>query len=351
MLRGSGIHLKKRLGITLELESGLNDPMAVILTMTMTEVLVRGEGFHWGLLGEVAIQMVVGGALGVGIGWVGRRVLQKARLAAAGLYPVLTVALAFLAFGVPTVLHGSGFLAVYVCGVILGNEAIRYRTGVIRVHDSLAWLAQVTMFLVLGLLAYPSKLLGVAWHGLGLGLALAVFARPLAVAVSLLPFRFPAKDVLYIGWVGLRGAVPVILAVYPVLAGAPGAHEVFDVVFFVVLVNAVIPGATVRLLTEKLGFSSNAPPTPEAVLEIASTKVLKGELHSFFITQASAACGASIADLPFPQSAAATLIVRGDELIAPKGPTVLAAEDHVYVFCQAEDLPFLKLVFGQQELE
>jgi cell volume regulation protein A len=351
VLRGSGLHLKRRVGTTLELESGLNDPMAVILTVALTQNLARGEGLGWGLLLSAAVQMVVGGAMGLGIGWAGRLLIKRLRLQVAGLYPVMTLALAFLAFGLPTLFQGSGFLAVYAVGVLLGNETLRYRTGLLRVHDALAWLSQVAMFLVLGLLVFPGELLGVAGVGLGLSLFLAFVARPLAVLLCLLPFRFPAGEIVYTGWVGLRGAVPIILATYPVLAGAPGAKDIFNIVFFIVVVNGFIPGMTVPWVTRKLGLAANVPEPPKAVLEIASTQLLNGELSAFYIDTASASAGARISELPFPPESAAMLIVRGLELLAPKGDTVLQAGDHVYVFSRTEDLPFLRLMFGQREDE
>jgi cell volume regulation protein A len=352
VLRGSGLHLKRRVGTTLELESGLNDPMAVLLTVALTQNLARGESLDvWAMLLEAVVQMVVGGVLGVGLGLGGRQVIKRLRLQVAGLYPVMTLALAFLAFGLPTLFHGSGFLAVYVVGILLGSETLRYRTGLLRVHDALAWLAQVAMFLVLGLLVFPRQLLEVAWVGLGLSLFLAFVARPLAVLLCLLPFRFPAGETLYTGWVGLRGAVPIILATYPVLAGAPGAHDLFNVVFFIVVVNGFIPGMTVPWVTRKLGLAANVPEPPPAVLEIASTQLLNGELSAFYIDLASASAGARISELPFPPESAAMLIVRGLELLAPKGDTVLKPGDHVYVFSHTEDLPFLRLMFGQREDE
>ncbi|WP_164019903.1 potassium/proton antiporter [Pyxidicoccus trucidator] len=351
VLRGSGLHLKRRVGTTLELESGLNDPMAVILTTAMTLSLVGGSEPGWELVWGAVVQMVVGAGLGVGIGWAGRLLLKRLRLRAAGLYPVMTLALAMMAFGVPTLLQGSGFLAVYIVGIALGNETIRYRTGLLRVHDALAWLSQVGMFLVLGLLVFPEALLEVTWEGLGMGLVLAFVARPLAVLLCLLPFRFPPREILYTGWVGLRGAVPIILATFPVLSGAPGAREIFNIVFFIVVVNGLIPGATVPWVTRKLGLAANVPEPPPAVLEIASTQLLNGELSAFYIGSASAVAGERISDLPFPPGSAAMLLVRGQELMAPRGDTVFQTGDHVYVFCLSEDLPLLRLLFGQQEDE
>jgi cell volume regulation protein A len=349
ILRGSGLHLKRRVGVTLELESGLNDPMAVILTMGMTSVLVSGELVWWRVVLEAVIQMAVGVALGLGLGFLAREVLRRARLPAAGLYPVLTLAVALVAFGVPTLFYGSGFLAVYLAGIVIGNGPIRYRTGVLRVHDAVAWFSQVSMFLMLGLLATPSRLVEVAWIGLGLGLVAAAIARPLSVLLCLLPFRYPLRERAYIAWVGLRGAVPIILATFPVLAGAPGSAAVFDIVFFIVVVNAFVPAATLPWLTKRLGVMTDAPPPPAALLELTSTQLLKGEMAGFYIDKASVACGAQIADLPFPESATAALVIRGDELLAPRGNTMLLPGDHVYVFCRPEDLGFVGLLLGQKE--
>lgn len=349
VLRGSGLHLKQRVGLTLELESGANDPMAVILTITFTTALVEGVAPGISMIFDVALQLVVGGVCGVGVGLFGRTLLRRVVLDTGGLYPVLTVALAFLAFAVPTLLDGSGFLSVYVAGMLIGADTVRYRNGLLRVHNALAWLSQVTMFLVLGLLVFPSRLWEVAPLGLGLALVLALVARPLVVFLCLLPFRYPAAEVLYICWIGLRGAVPITLATFPVMAGAPGAGRIFDIIFFIVVVNAFIPGATVGWLTRKLKLSSNEPPPPVAALEMTSTQLLNGELHAYYVQPASAVCGAKLSELPFPETAVAALVVRGAELIPPRGQTRLMPHDHVYVFCRAEDLGLIQLLFGSSE--
>ena len=350
VLRGSGINLKRRVGTTLEVESGINDPVAVILTMALTHnLLAPGETSVWRIALDALVQMAVGGALGLAFGYGGRLLLARIRLPAGGLYPVLTLALALLLFSVPTLLHGSGFLAVYVGAVVLGNGELPYRAGLLRVHDALAWLSQVAMFLVLGLLVYPSRLAHVGWVGLALALFLALVARPAVVALCLLPFRYTRTDVFYVGWVGLRGAVPIILATFPVLAGAPGAERIFDVVFFIVVVNAIVPGATVPWVTRRLGLESSDPPRPPAVLEIESRTPLTGELLSFYVDESLAVTGVPLAELPFPERAAVTLLVRGGELIAPKGDTALEPGDHVYVFSRPEDRAFILLLFGRPE--
>ncbi|HET6614174.1 MAG TPA: potassium/proton antiporter [Kofleriaceae bacterium] len=349
VLRGTGLHLPRRLGGTLELESGLNDPMAVILTFTLTESFIEPGGPGFGVVLRLLLQLVVGAGLGIAFGLLGRMVIRRTRPLVGGLFPMLTVSVAFVAFGVPTLLMGSGFLAVYTAGIVLGDAALPFRNGLLRVHDFLAWLSQVVMFLSLGLLVFPSDLLEVFGVGLALAAFLAFVARPIAVALCLFPLRFPARTVGFIGWVGLRGAVPIILASFPILAGAPGAHHIFNVIFFVVVVSALVQGGSLRWVTRWLGFEEKVPPAAPALLEITSTKLLRGEIMSFYIEPISAVCGAPIADIPFPAEAAVMLIIRGETLIAPKGQTELSPGDHVYVFCRPEDRPFIHLLFAHEE--
>jgi len=348
-LRSTGIQLKHRVGGTLEVESGINDPVAVILTMLLTRQLLGEDVSIWvvtvGVLGEI----VIGGGCGAAIGFGAQWVLKRTRLRASGLYSVMTLATALLAFSLPTLIGGSGFLGVYVAAVMLGSSRLPYGTGLRRIHDSLAWLGQVAMFLVLGLLVYPSQLLDAAWVGTIVGLTLAFVARPLMAALCLLPLRFPRNDVLYIGWVGLRGAVPIILATYPVLAGAPGAARLFNIVFFIVVVNALLPGTTVSWMTRRLKLESQEPPPPDAVLTVESFDRLDGELLSYYVDEALPVAGMTLQELPFPEGAAVTMIVRGRQLIAPKGDTRLEVGDHAYVLCKPDGVGMVHLLFGHPE--
>jgi cell volume regulation protein A len=362
VLRGSRLSLKPRLGATLELESGLNDPMAVILTVALTEAFApqlasigaeRADLNAWAILRtmawEVPLQLLVGGGVGIGLGFGARWVLSRVTIATVGLYPVVTLATAFIAFGVATVSHGSGFLAVYLAAMVLGNGPLPLRGGVARVHDAIAWLSQISMFLMLGLLVFPSRLPSVAGIGLGVALFLAFVARPLSVWACLLPFRFPARESAYIGWVGLRGAVPIILATFPVLSRVPGAEKVFDIVFFVVVINAIIPGATIRPLTRRWKLQTSEKPTPAALLEINSVRPLGGQLVSFHIDPSLAVCGATLSQVQFPPKSAAVMLVRDSELAACRGDTELKAGDHLYVFCQPADRPYFELLFGRAQ--
>lgn len=349
VLRGSGLHLKRRLGATLELESGVNDPLAVILTVALTHNILQPQGLGWMIVVEILTQLTVGGALGLALGFGERFLLGRIRLAAGGLYPVLTMALALLAFSLPSLFFGSGFLSVYLAGMIVGNGPLPYRRGLLRVHDSLAWLSQTVMFLLLGLLIFPSQLLGVAGVGLVLGLILVFVARPAVVLLCLAPFRYPLREIGYAGWVGLRGAVPIILATYPVLAGIEGAHRLFNVVFFLVVVNAMVTGLSVRWLTRRLKLESGEPPPPPVTLEIVSTRVLEGEVLLFHIEPGSIVCGTAVHQLSLPPETLVMLILRGQELLAPRGETVFEPGDHVYVYSRYEDQPLVRLVFGRQE--
>lgn len=352
VLRGSGLSLKRRVGVTLELESGLNDPVAVILTTALSHNLLHPGGIEgWRLGVDVITQLALGATVGWAIGTAGRQLLGRLRLVSGGLYPAFTLSLALLAFGVATLVHASGFLSVYLAGLILGNGPLPYRAALLRVHDALAWLAQIGMFLVLGLLVFPSGLKAVAAPGLGLALLLAVVVRPLVATACLVPFRYRWREILYIGWVGLRGAVPVVLATFPVLLSAPGAERLFHLVFFIVVANAVVPGATVGWVTRRLGLEAKEAPAPHAVLAIESRLPLRGELLSYYIDEALLVAGVALEDLEFPEGASVTLVVRGDLLVPAKGTTVLQPGDHVYVVAQPEDRGLIQLMFGRPEEE
>jgi cell volume regulation protein A len=350
ILRGSGLQLKKRIAVVLELESGLNDPIAVLLTIALTNSLATHVAVTSGELLHIPAMLLGGLVGGAAVGYGGRVLLPRAHLPAGGLYPVLTLALAFLAFGLPALVHGSGFLSVYVASLIMGNGPMPYRGGIIRVHDSIAWLCQIVMYLLLGLLAQPAQLQHTAPVGIALGLFVTFVARPVVVALVLLPFRFQMREVIYLGWLGLRGAVPIILATYPVIARVSRAEEMFNVVFFVVIISTLVPGATARWITAKSRLKAQEPVPPPALLEIISTRLLRGgEILAFTIESSAAVCGAPIAELPLPPGSAVILLIRGEELIAPRGHTVLLPGDHTYLLCKPEDLALVRLIFGAAE--
>ena len=349
-LRGSGVQLRRRVGATLELESGLNDPMAVILTLTLTAQLLGSDSFAvWPFLGGVITQLSVGVLAGLILGWLGTRLLAHIRVPAAGLYPALTLALALLAFGLPTLFMGSGFLAVYVAALMLGNRRLPYRSGILRVHDAMAWLAQISMFLVLGLLAVPSMLAEAGWRGLLIALTLALVARPLMVLICLKPFGYRWSESGFISWVGLRGAVPILLATYPVLAGVEGADNLFHLVFFVVVVNALIPGATIRWAVQLFKVEKAGEPRPSPVLEVNAIDSLPVEIISFRLDRAALVTGLAIRQIPLPAGSAILLLVRDKEALPAEPDTSLAANDHIHVMVKPADKRAVELMFGLRE--
>jgi cell volume regulation protein A len=347
ILRGGRINLIPRVGRTIELESCINDPMAVILTLTVIE-LIGGQNVSMAqAILAVPLQLVMGTIVGLGIGYLGRFLLRRITLRTVGLYPALTLCLAMLSFGCATLAWGSGFLAVFLTGLVLGNATLPFQSMLARAHDALAWASQLGMFLMLGLLVFPSRLMQVAGAGIAVALLLALVARPLAVLICLLPFRFPRRETAYIGWAGLRGAVPIVLATFPVLAGVAGAKRVFDIVFFVVVVSCILPGATLRWTSRIWALSRPERPAPAAALEINSAYPLGGHLVPFLIEAPAAVCGASLREIELPQGTSVVLVVRGKDVLPARGQTVLREGDHAYVFMRPEDRPFVELLFAR----
>ena len=352
VLRGSRTQLNHRVASTLEVESGINDPIAVLLTLGITSSLVAGGHALEPLpfIGHVIAELLIGALAGAFIAYAALFSFKRLQ-PPAGLMAVVTTSLAMLSFGAATLMHGSGFVAVYVTGILLGAGSLPMRASVIRFHDAFGWLSQISMFLVLGLLASANSAELQIPLGLALAFVLTFIARPIAVFACLLPFRYTLREVFFIGWVGLRGAVPIVLAIFPVLAGYTEAQTVFNIVFVIVVLNALIPGSTVRYATRLFKLEEEAPPQPAAVMQIEAAMPLNADLRSFYVTQAVAAAGVSLADLPFPEGAAVSMIVRGNDLIPPKGSTVLEPGDHVYVITQREDLAEIQLLFGKPETD
>jgi potassium/hydrogen antiporter len=334
LLRGST--LKRRLATTLEGESGFNDPIAVLLVLGFIEWLTHDS---YGI-GDMAVlfvrQLGIGLGIGVVIGVAGVWVLRRVQLATAGLYPVATLAIAALAFGGADALHGSGFLAVYLAGLALGTVGIPAQQTVTSFHQGLAWLAQVSMFLALGLLVFPSRLDDVAVRGTVLALVLVLVARPVAVAVATLPARFSWPERAVLAGAGLRGAVPVVLATFQVLAGVGESFQLFDVVFFAVLLSTLIQGTTFETGARLLGATTTEPAVPRPLSEAGTIRRLGAEVLEYPIGDDDAVVGARVRDLGLPREAVVNVIVRGDEAIPPRGSTILRAGDRLHVLLRSE---------------
>jgi cell volume regulation protein A len=345
VLRGGGVQLEPRLQATLEVESCANDPMAVILTLAAIEA-VAGGGFHWTLVIDVPLQLVIGVGVGLLVGHLFRYLLNSIRLSASGLYPVLTIAAGFSAFGASTLIFGSGFLAVFVAAVVLGNGHLPSVQGLRRVHDSLAWLCQVTMFLMLGLLVFPSRLMPLAGAGIALGLVLAFVARPVVAMACLSALGWRPRQAALASWIGLRGAVPIILATFPIIKGLPDGDRIFHLVFFVVVVSAVIPGASIIPVALRSRLAMRAKPTQGTALELHVMKRLDRELLELVIAADSPVCGRALREVPLPDSTAIVLIVRDDEPLPARGSTELHADDLLYLVSATGDLEEVRRILG-----
>jgi cell volume regulation protein A len=334
LLRGST--LRRKLARTLEGEAGFNDPVAVLLVIGLID-WIQEPGYG---LGDMAILFVlelgVGAAVGVAVGWLSVQGLQRTRLDSTGLYPVASLATAAVAYGAADTLHGSGFLAVYVTGLALGSARIPAKRTVTVFHQGLAWVAQIAMFLALGLLVFPSQLDEVAIKGTALALVLVFVARPLAVFLSTAFDRFSMAERLVLGWAGLRGAVPVVLATFPVIEGVAGSRTFLHIVFFAVVISTLLQGTTFEPLARRFGVTTSEPALPRPLAETGTIRRLGAEVVEFPVGPEYALVGHRVRDLGLPRDALLSVIVRGEEAVLPRGSTRIEAGDRLHVVVRSE---------------
>jgi cell volume regulation protein A len=340
LLRGST--LKRRLARTLEGEAGMNDPVAVLLVLGFIEWIRLPD---YGVLDMSVLfvqQLGIGAVVGALVGWGAIKAFRNVDLATGGLYPVASLAVVALAFGAADVLHGSGFLAVYLAGLAMGSTALPARQTVGAFHDGLAWLAQLAMFLTLGLLVNPADLGPIALQGTALALVLVFFARPLAVIVATARASLSLADRAVLGWAGLRGAVPVVLALFPILAGIEGAKDYFNIAFFAVLVSTLLQGSTFTAIAGALGALTNEPALRRPLVEVGTIRELGADVVEVPLVDGDAAIGVRVRDLGLPRDALVNVLVRGDEALPPRGSTRLEAGDRLYVLTRQSAMASLE---------
>ena len=340
-----GVNLKHRLKTTLEAESGSNDPMAVFLTVTLIEwIQGPGRGFPQLIL-SFFMEMGLGLVVGIILGVLSVFVINRIHFDSSGLYPVMALGFAILTYGTAEFVQSSGLLAVYVMALVLGNTELTYQRTISAFNHGFAWMMQITMFVLLGLLVFPNQLPGVAWQGLLLSLLLMFVARPIGVIVSLLFTSFTVKEKLLISWAGLRGAVPIVLATYPLIAGVEGGQLFFNVVFFVVLTSAVIQGTTIAPLALKLRLNE-ASTTEPSQLELFALGRTDSEINHITVKPHMPIAGKEIHELNLPEDILITALIRGKRIVAPKRNTILNEGDIIYVMSPKAKRGNVKEAFG-----
>jgi cell volume regulation protein A len=329
VLRGSSI--SRRLARTLEAESGFNDPFAILLVLGFIEWIQRPDYGLVDMLGLLAGELAIGAVAGFAIGAGSVQAFRRVSLATSGLYPVASVATAALAYGAADILHGSGFLAVYLAGLALGSGRIPARRTIGDFHAGVAWVSQIALFVTLGLLVFPSELDDVALDGLLIAGVLMFLARPLAAVLATRIGAFSLRESVLVGWAGLRGAIPVVFATFPLIEGIGGAETLFNLVFFVVLTSTLLQGATFEPLARALSLTTSEPALPRPLIEVGRVRRLGAEVVEHPVSEGDAIVGRVVNELGLPRDALVSIIVRGDEALLPRGSTELESGDRLHI--------------------
>lgn len=337
ILRSKNLALRKNLRPTLELESGSNDPMAYVLTIAFLSLVINQDQ---GLLSVVPMffqQMIFGAIAGFGFGKLSKLIINKIKLGFEGLYPVLVIALMFITFSATDFVGGNGFLAIYICAVYLGNQDLIHKKTILRMYDGLAWLMEIVLFLTLGLLVFPTEVFPFMGIGLLISLFLIIIARPVAVFISLLFFKMKLRRRFYISWVGLRGAVPIVFATYPLLAGIDKANPIFNIVFFISVTSILIQGTTLSIVAKWLNVVLPNKKKIITDLDKFISDSPKTTMKEFEISPSCYAANKKIVELKFPKNAIIAMIKRGDKYLTPNGSTIIEANDTLVVLSESQE--------------
>lgn len=338
IMRSHHVRLKGDLKPLLELESGSNDPMAVFLTITILG-FATGTGASWtASLASLAMNMAVGIVTGAGIGFLASIAFNRLHLAFEGLYPVLSMSVVLVTYGLCASLGGNGFLAVYICGIVMGNRDFLHKRGLTRFHDGVGWLMQIVLFVVLGLLVFPSRIPSVTGTALLVSAFLMFAARPAAVFTSLIGSSFTMRERALVAWTGLRGAVPVVLATFPYMAGYRHSDIMFDIVFFVVVLSALLQGRTLMVVARWLGVDAPLADRPRYPIEFEKTAYMDGETLEIDIPPDSAAVGRPVSGIGLPEGVLILLIRRGSEFLVPKGRSLIQPYDTLLLLADRDAL-------------
>jgi cell volume regulation protein A len=328
--------LEKRLARSLEGESGMNDPVALLLVIGFIE-WIQEPGYGLAdMAGLLAVKLAIGIGVGVAMGKLATTALERVRLPTDGIYPVATIAIAGLAFGIAEVAHGSGFLAVYLTALALGAGSIPAKRTVVAFHEGVGWVAQIGLFVLLGLLVFPSQLGDVALESLLLSAILILVARPIATFIATTFTPMNVREKVMLGWAGLRGATPIWLATFPVVANVGQGPEIFSIVFFVVVTSTLVQGASFEPLATRLGLTTDEPALPRRLLESGRIRRMGGDVIAYRLRPGSAAAGHLVRELGLPREALVNVIVRDGAAIPPRGSTVLREGDELHVLVRGE---------------
>lgn len=338
LLRSQRMNLKENLRPMLELESGSNDPMAYMLTIVLIQIISSGSELSLAVVGrDLLVQFLIGGIVGYAFGRFAVWLVNRINLSNSSLYPILLLSIVFATFTITDLLKGNGYLAVYIAGVIVGNVRLVYRKEINTFMNGLTWLFQIIMFLSLGLLVNPHEMLDIAAVALLIGLFMIVIARPVSVFACLLPFRnISNKARLFVSWVGLRGAVPIIFATYPVIAGIDGSQQLFNIVFFITLLSLVVQGMSISSFARWLHL--DLPEEKEGnEFGVELPDEIDTKLEDMTLTTEMLAGGNRLKDMNIPKGSLVMLVKRGNEFIIPNGQVELHAGDKLLFISENKD--------------